>query len=68
MKTSFHGNNFGGPLLFFFMLIISALLSYKLTKISQIKRWQREYSYLENNISKENQKAILGAKQIYEPL
>ena len=67
MKTSFHGNNFGGPLLFFFMLIISALLSYKLTKISQIKRWQREYSYLENNISKENQKAILGAKQIYEP-
>ena len=68
MKTSFHGNNFGGPLLFFFMLIISALLSYKLTKINQIKRWQREYSYLENNISKENQKAILGAKQIYEPL
>ena len=68
MKTSFHGNNFGGPLLFFFMLIISALLSYKLTRISQIKRWQREYSYLENNISKENQKAILGAKQIYEPL
>lgn len=68
MKTSFHGNNFGGPLLFFFMLILSALLSYKLTKISQIKRWQREYSYLENNISKENQKAILGAKQIYEPL
>lgn len=68
MKTSFHGNNFGGPLLFFFMLIISALLSYKLTKISQIKRWQREYSYLENNISKENQKAILGAKHIYEPL
>ena len=68
MKTSFHGNNFGGPLLFFFMLIISALLSYKLTKISQIKRWQSEYSYLENNISKENQKAILGAKQIYEPL
>ena len=68
MKTSFHGNNFGGPLLFFFMLIISALLSYKLTKISQIKRWQREYSYLVNNISKENQKAILGVKQIYEPL
>ena len=68
MKTSFHGNNFGGPLLFFFMLIISALLSYKLTKISQIKRWQREYSSLANNISKENQKAILGAKQIYEPL
>ena len=68
MKTSFHGNNFGGPLLFFFMLIISALLSYKLTKISQIKRWQRDYSYLEKNISEENQKAILGAKQIYEPL